>query len=365
MKSVLILQNEIMEYRKPVYNGLAAFYDVTVLHSGRPSVKEGDRYREVIVPGRRLWRFHLQPGSPLNGMIGEFDAVIAMFDLAWPAYLAPLFWRKRPKYILWGHWYSTNQFANVFRDFLLKRADQLLMYGGEEIDRMIAQGIAPAKIIVAPNTVHVPEHKDYSSSPKNSLLFVGRLQGGSRRNSKRADLLLESFAAIKGRISEDVVVDIVGGGDESGTLKRLADKLGIAEKVKFHGHIDDNRILTGLFAKAIAFVSPGHVGLSVLQSFAHGVPVVTGKAIQHRRETQHLHNVLTGTPVIIGPEYYNLRDGHNALLVEKQPELNAAMERLCNDRDLAARLGHNAYQHYVNERPLSRMLEGFRKAIEE
>lgn len=110
-ESILILQNQIMEYRKPVYNGLAEEYEVTVLHSGPPSVKEGDRYREIITPQKLLWRFHLQPSSPLGKMIGNFDAVIAMFDLAWPAYLAPLFWHKRPKCILWGHRYCSNKNA--------------------------------------------------------------------------------------------------------------------------------------------------------------------------------------------------------------------------------------------------------------
>jgi len=166
MKSVLILQNEIMEYRKSVYNGLAGDYEVVVVHSGRPSVKEGDLYREVITPQKLLWRFHLQPSSSLHKVIGNFDAVIAMFDLAWPAYLVPLFWRKRPKYILWGHRYSSNRIASTFRDLLMKRADRLLMYGDEEVERMIARGVDPAKIVIAWNTIQVRNHQDYSGAQK-------------------------------------------------------------------------------------------------------------------------------------------------------------------------------------------------------
>ena len=365
MTSVLILQNHIREYRKPLYNGLAERYEVVVLHSGPPSLNEGDRYREVITPQKLMWRFHLQPNSPLGKMIGNFDAVIAMFDIAWPTYLAPLFWRRRPKYILWGHWYSTNQFANLVRNHLMKRADRLLMYGGEEIERMVKHGIDPGKIVVSPNTVHIPNAKDFSREPKSSLLFIGRLQAGSRRNSKRADILIESFARLLGKIKDDIELDIVGGGEEEGALKQLVVELGVADKVYFHGHIEDSEILSRLFSKAIALVSPGHVGLSVLQSFGHGVPVVTGKAVQYRRETQHLHNALTGCKVIMGPEYYNLRHRHNSLLVETQQELVTELEKLCNEPGYAAELGRNAYQHYVRERPLSHMLDGFRKAIEE
>ena len=69
--------------------------------------------------------------------------------------------------------------------------------------------------------------------------------------------------------------------------------------------------------------------------------------------------------MIIGPEYYNLLHERNALLPELMKELETAIENICNDREYAAKLGHNAYQYYTEERPLSCMLEGFRKAIED
>ena len=226
MKSVLILQNEIMEYRKPVYNGLAKDYEVVVLHSGRPSVKESDRYREVITQRKQVWRFYLQPNSPLGKMIGNFDAVIAMFDLAWPAYLAPLFWRKRSKYILWGHRYSSNRIACTVRDQLMKRADRLLVYGDEEVERMIARGVDPTKIAIAWNTIQVLNHRDYSDADKTSLLFVGRLQ-----ERKRIDLFIETFAKLQGRIDDEVTLDIVGGGEIENELRQIAENLRIPQEV--------------------------------------------------------------------------------------------------------------------------------------
>lgn len=363
-KSILILQNDIREYRKPVYNGLAEHYEVVVLHSGPPSVNNGDLYREVIIKKKLLCRFHLQPQSPLRKIIDDFDAVIAMLDLWWPQYMLPLFSRKSPKYILWGHWYSTNRLANAIRNYLMKKADRLLMYGGEELARMYSSGINPAKVVIAPNTVHIPNAKDFSSEPKNSLLFLGRLEAGSRRNSKRVDLLIESFASLQGAIKDDIVLNIVGSGEEEEALKQLAEKYNILEKVNFHGHIDDSVVLSSIFSKSLALVSPGHVGLSVLQSFGHGVPVVTGKAIQYRKETQHLQNVLTDSKVVIGPEFYNLRHRCNSLLVSTRQELKDELEKLCSDSEYAAELGCNAFQYYMRERPLSRMLDGFIKAIE-
>ena len=365
MKSVLILQNEIKPYRKPVYNGLAAFCDVVVLHSGTRSVTANDSYREIITPQQHLWRFHLQPKLRLRNIIESFDVVIAMFDLSWPLYIAPLFWRTRPKYVLWGHWYSTSRVSNFVRNYLMKRADKLLMYGSEEVQRMISCGISSSKIVVAPNTVHVPNSLDYSSHHKSSLLFIGRLESAARRNSKRVDILISVFARLQGLIPDNLVLDIVGSGDEKECLIQLATKLNILDKVFFHGHVDDNLTISQLFATSIALVSPGHVGLSVLQSFAHGVPVVTGKSVQYRRERQHLFNLMTGNTVIMGPEYYNLLHNHNSLLVETSFELELALKQLCTNSSYAAELGRNAFQYYVRERSLSRMLEGFRQVIEE
>ena len=342
MKSVLILQNEIMEYRKPVYNGLAEDYEVVVLHSGRPSVKKGDRYREFVTPQVPLWRFHIQPRSPLGKMIENFDAVIAMFDIAWPAYLAPLFWRKRPKYILWGHRYSSNRTACAVRDQLMKRADRLLMYGGEEVERMIERGVDPTKIAIAWNTIQVPNHHDHSNADKTSLLFVGRLQ-----ERKRIDLTIEKFARLQGRIDDEVTLEIVGGGEIENDLRQVAEALQIAHKVNFHGRIDDPEALADIFSHAYAYVSPGPVGLGVLHSLAYGVPVITLRDARH------------------GPEFHNLVHEHNALICEDETAVEEAMRRICSDAVLGKRLGNNAYQHYLRERSLSRMLDGFRKAIEE
>ena len=342
MKSILILQNEIMEYRKPVYNGLADDYHVVVLHSGQPSVKVEDRYREWVTPQVSLWRFHLQLKSPLGKLIENFDAIIAMFDITWPNYLAPLFWRKRPKYILWGHRYSSNRFACIVRDQFMKKADRLLMYGDEEVERMVARGVDSTKIVMAWNTIHVHNQHNYSDAEKSSLLFVGRLQ-----ERKRIDLFIQLFARLQGRIGEEITLDIVGSGEIEKDLRRIADNLHISKKVNFHGRIDDSNVLAKHFSRAYAYVSPGPVGLGVLHSLAYGVPVITMRDVRH------------------GPEFFNLTHEHNSLICNDESEVEEAVRCICTDAALAKRLGTNAFNHYVRERPLSRMLDGFRKAIEE
>ena len=149
-----------------------------------------------------------------------------MFDIYWPHYFIPLFLNRRYKYILWSHWYSTNRFVNMVRNYL-RKADKLIMYGGQEIERMIKSGISPHNIIIAPNTYYNENPRNNSRSSKNSFLFIGRLQAGAGQNSKRVDLLLRAFANIEKLIKKDIVLDIVGDGEELNELENLSVKKGV------------------------------------------------------------------------------------------------------------------------------------------
>lgn len=339
MKKLVILQNEIMEYRKPVYDGLAKDYDVNVLHSGPPSVCETSKYREIIVPSWKLGPFFIQNTMTVHSVVAEADAVIAMFDLHWPGYFLPTA-RGKGRYILWGHRYGSNRGANFVRDLLIKRADAVLLYGEEDVDSMLMRGIGAQRIFIAWNTIHIPNHYDYSQHQKNSLLFVGRLQ---RR--KQIDDLILSFSRCLGQIPDDVVLDIVGCGSLRFELEGLVEKLGLFKRIRFHGEVTDHEVLSKLFSTAFAYVSPGHVGLGVLHSFAYGIPVITCKCKVHAQE------------------FENIKNEENALVYDSHAELDKAIVRICSESGLSSELGSAAYRQY-EARSLERMLRGFRDAIE-
>ncbi len=339
MKRVVILQNEVMEYRKPVFDGLAKHYDITVVHTGRPSVDDNNLYAETILPSRKIGPFFIQNPVLVRRAVAHADAVIVMFDLHWPIYLSPVA-KCGGRNILWGHRYSGNHTANRVRDWLMKKADGLLMYGSEDIDLMIARGARPERIFMGWNTIHIPNHRDYSQQQKSSLLFVGRLQP-----RKRIDELISSFARCLGRIPQHVILDIVGSGDMEPELKVLVEKLGLSKRVRFHGAVVDHEVLAGLFSTAFAYVSPGPVGLGALHSFAYGVPVITC------REERH------------GPEFENVRNDENAIVYRNHGELDQAITKICGQSGLSSRLGRCAYRQY-EARSLECMLRGFRDAIE-
>lgn len=347
-EKIVILQNVIMAYRKPLYNMLSQHYDVTVVHSGKPSVTPEDTYKEEIVPARRIGPFFLQNWLPPRRMRDEVKALIAPFDLRWPSYLLPLLFRRRTRFILWGGWYSPRSFVNSARDFIANQADAAILYGGEEIETMVARGREHSKIFVAPNTIHIPDHADFSGCQKSSLLFVGRLI-----QRKRPDLLIESFARVRPQIPEDTVLDIVGDGDQRPLLDFLVRKFGIGDKVRFHGEVTDPARLSELFASAYAYVSPGHIGLGGLHSFGHGVAVVVcAPRPESVSESRY------------GPEFLNLKNEENALIYQDENELDAQIVRICAEEGLARRLGSNGYQLYSTTRTMEHMVDGFRRAIE-
>lgn len=347
MKKLLILQNFILPYRKPVYNGLALDYDVTVLHSGMLTANSEDAYKEISIPARRIGPFFIQNGVFREISYGKYDVIIAMFDLHWPAYVLPLFKsRKRcGRWIFWGHRYSRRSVVNYARDWLMKKADAILLYGHEEIDRMIQRGISGHKIFVADNTIHIPNHHDYSSHVKSSFLFVGRLM-----KRKKIEMLITTFARICNRIPENVKVEIVGDGECKDFLHQVAKELSLEDRVIFHGRIDQHDLLAKLFARTYAYISPGPTGLGFLHSFAYGVPVVAINS----PEGSERH----------GPEVEYLKHGVNGFTYTNEDELANILMDFCNSPRLSSTLGRNAYEFYSKERTLDVMLSGFKQSIE-
>ena len=334
------MQDALPHYRKPVYNALAEHYEITVLHSGTPNVSPSDRFREIVRPVRKIGPFSIRKWVGAHD--GRYDATISMFDLHWPdCVLPPLFDRRRyGRWILWSLGYGRSSSARHARDWLASRADGVLLYGDRARDDMRSRGLPQHKLFVAPNTVHIPNHEDFSAHAKTSLLYVGTLI-----KLKKVDALIDLFGQIRNRLPDNVRLEIVGDGPERAYLEQRARRCGLSDAVLFHGVVHDNETLATLFARAYACVGAGRVGLVVLHSFAYGVPVVTTPSEPH------------------GPEFDNIVDGSNGVVCERQGLPDTLVE-LCSDQQKARALGTAAYAWYTKERTVATMVRGFRQAIE-
>jgi glycosyltransferase involved in cell wall biosynthesis len=328
MKKVIILQNYVPHYRKPVYNNLSLKYDVTILHSGNPSITENDSFKEIIVKSHKIWKFHLQSGVIKTLRANKYDTVIAMFDLAWISYMLINFIFPN-RIIYWGNRYSSNFFINLFRTLIMRTSKSNILYSEIEIERMIASGIDEKKIFIAHNTILIPNKENCSNILKDRFLFVGRAQ-----KRKKVDLLIKAFKLY-----------IIGEGEENHNLKKYVNKLSLNDRIIFTGKIHDDTELKKHFSKSYAYISPGPVGLGVLHSFSYGVPVVTLDYGKH------------------GPEFSNIIDQENGLLFNNLNELESIMINLVKNKKNTKRLASNAFSHYNTKRNINVMVDGIIEAI--
>jgi glycosyltransferase involved in cell wall biosynthesis len=103
------------------------------------------------------------------------------------------------------------------------------------------------------------------------------LSVGAALPHKNLDRLLHALASMR---TEAVLVLAGHAGRESDHLRALASQLGVAERFRMTGWIDE-RVLEGLYALAGAFAYPSlheGFGLPVLEAMRRGVPVACANA---------------------------------------------------------------------------------------
>jgi glycosyltransferase involved in cell wall biosynthesis len=125
-----------------------------------------------------------------------------------------------------------------------------------------------ARVSCIPSPVTLPAAAPDTTRP-NLILFLGRLE-----QSKGVFELLEAVAALRAAVP-DVRLVCAGEGDRKG-VARYADRLGIADAVKFTGWVGPSG-KRALLETAAVFVLPSYTAglpVSLLEAMAAGVPVV-------------------------------------------------------------------------------------------
>lgn len=174
------------------------------------------------------------------------------------------------------------------------------------------------KALVIPNPVDVTLPTPFVGEREKTVVFVGRLH-----QQKNPVLLLEAYTEFIRRFPE-YMLHMYGKGELENQLKKLSEKLGISDKIVWHGFCPDVRdriIRAGMYVLSSDFEG---ISNSMLEAMAMGIPVIA-------------------TDCPIGGSSTYIRDEENGLLVPvgDREKLARAMMRLASNKELMERLSRN------------------------
>ncbi len=196
-----------------------------------------------------------------------------------------------------------------------RKCHHLLAITPDIMDYVIRQGWPRERVHCMPIFVDLEEapaaHRAEFDTPSSAPLVVavGRLHV-----VKALDVLITALAEVEGAF-----LWLAGEGPERTALERLADELGVRERVRFLGWRTD---LAALYGAADICVFPSRYegfGQIVLEAWAAGVPLIAAAA--------------AGPAGLITPEEDGL-----LVAVDDAAALATAMRRLLGDPGLRARL---------------------------
>ncbi|WP_078761711.1 glycosyltransferase [Marinactinospora thermotolerans] len=198
-------------------------------------------------------------------------------------------------------------------------ASAVVCVSGPVAEWVLAHGAPPQRVHVIPNGVDVRRFRPADREPGGPFT-VGFT--GSLKRWHGVDVLVGAFARMRG---DDARLLIVGDGPEAASLRDLAHRLGVAERVEFTGALPPDRVPAQLRRMHVAAApyraEGGHYfsPLKLYEYLAAGLPVVAGDVGQ------------IGQVVV---------PGSNGLLVPggDAPALAAALESLRDDPAARARM---------------------------
>ena len=300
----VILTEIIAPYRIPVFNALAARYDIDLhvifLSENDPGLRQWHVYKneinfsyEVLAARRhRVGHYNLLLNTGLDAALlrarpqaivtGGYN-YLASWQAAW--------WAKRHRVplLLWSESNAADQRGQSAPAEFLKRrfigmCRAFLAAGKASRDYLIELGASPNLVFIAPNAVdvrmystaaanareHAAELRAAHLLPERYFLFVGRLV-----EEKGVFDLLAAYAALHSRIRAHIGLVFVGEGAARAELERRSSQLS-PDSVRFSGWLHRERI-SELYALAEALVLPTHSdtwGLVVNEAMACGLPII-------------------------------------------------------------------------------------------
>ena len=247
--------------------------------------------------------------------------------------------------------------AERFKRFYTRRADWWFAYTDRSADIVAATGFPRERITVFRNAIDtsaIREQRATISAEAIEGLRRERFGGspnigvyiGGLYDHKRVPFLLEAARAVRAQVPDFQLIVIGGGPDLHLVQATAATDPWIHALGPLFGR--DKTLMAGL---GKVFLMPGLVGLSVLDAFAYGLPMVTCDLPFH------------------SPEIDYLKDGVNGVMIRNADNVQdyaAAVCRILTDAPYRARLvanGAEAIGDHTIEAMAERFAEGVMQAL--
>lgn len=339
---VLILYNKIFHYRIPIWNLLANKCDLTIAYS-EGGVPDGihREFKVKYIPYKKIGPIVWHQGN-IRKMSQKYDAVIAYGDILWLKYML-LAWFNRTRVAFWtigvttSEGYDSRPQKDPFFRFFYKRADAMIFYSEDPIEKYVRHGFRKEGLFVANNTVEVldipiPTTKDY-------ITFIGTLH-----KRKGLYLLLNAYLELRDVCPLPKLI-IIGNGPEYDNIANWIIQNEMAGMIEMKGHIIDAQDKAEILSHALACISPKQAGLSVLECMGYGVPFVTTK------------------DAITGGERFNIHDGVDGVIMDDVSQLKDVVLDIALHKDKYIEMGHRARCYYYENRLPQQMADSLWDAI--
>ena len=365
---VQIVQPVVPEYKAPFFELLAKKngYEIEVwasiesfdgIKSAECEFVRAEGWHKLV--GVAYW----QCGVKLSPHLESGDVLVICGN---PRFLSniPLVWQARRRNIgvvWWGHGWTagSNRLRAAMRRRIMQFADTILLYTQAEVERYKQEGFPSEVLFGANNTIDqrpiVGAKANYDSNmveefrknegvdDKIVVLFCGRLT-----QKARLEIAIEAIDILNERGGNHLLV-VIGDGEELIRLKEMVAMKRLDNSIRWLGKMYDIEAKLPWFMVSTCFVYPGAVGLSLLEAFCYGLPVITHKNLANQM-----------------PEIAALEHGVNGLMFEEgnADELANCIRKISENNKLREDMSIAAKRTIAREYSIEHMAGRFLDAVD-
>lgn len=372
MTSVAFSVREMPHYRVGFFNQLAerlADHDISMtvfagtarrdnaIKQSFENLRSGKFVRNRYLTDEIYWQ-------PVFSELRKFDVVVVVQAnaalLNFPLLLYRSLFGAPPLIALWGHGANMQQSGKAaFRDWVkgmaTRAADHCFAYTEVSRERFLEIGVPDSRITVVNNSLDISEISSArfeaaergvaaDAVPNARAVFCSRLY-----EAKALPFLVDACRLVHGRIPGFELV-IVGDGPLRPWLEEIARK---EPWLKVPGP-RYGRDLARILVESDVFLLPAHVGLSILDGFAAGLPVVTADFGNHSPEIAYLDPGRNGLMTECYPESY--AEGIVQILSDDslRHDMGAVALETASNYSVSAMAGHFAdgLMHMLGKNPV-------------